>query len=79
MSSHSVDTSTVSTRTRSSEQGKEGWRGILTGLIPLGLYQWIVMLADPTSIAQALERMLFGRRERASRSIPYANRIRYHE
>ena len=56
MSSHSVETSTVSMRTRSSEQGREGWRGILTGLIPLGL---LVVMVLATVLLTTLARLLF--------------------
>lgn len=56
MSSHFVDTSPVSTQTRFSERGKETWRGLLIGLIPLGL---LVLMVLATVLLTALARLLF--------------------
>jgi hypothetical protein len=56
MSIHTVDTSTVSTQTRFAERGREVWRGLLIGLIPLGLLA-IMVLA--TVLLTALARLLF--------------------
>jgi hypothetical protein len=56
MSTHSVDEPAVSTQLRSSEQGKDVWRGILTGLIPLGV---LVIVVIATVLLTALARLLF--------------------
>ena len=56
MSIHTVDKSTVSTQTRFAERGREVWRGLLIGLIPLGLLA-IMVLA--TVLLTALARLLF--------------------
>lgn len=56
MSTHSVDDPVVSTQTRFSEEGKETWRGLLIGLIPLGL---LVIMVLATVLLTALARLLF--------------------
>lgn len=56
MSSHSVDASTVSAHTRFSERGKEAWRGLLIGLVPLGV---LIVTVLVTVLLTALARLLF--------------------
>lgn len=56
MSTHLVDEHTVSTQTRFDERGKEVWRGLLIGLIPLGALAAFVLV---TVLLTALARLLF--------------------
>lgn len=56
MSTHLVDEHTVSTQTRFDERGKEAWRGLLIGLIPLGVLAAFVLV---TVLLTALARLLF--------------------
>lgn len=56
MSTHLVDEHTVSTQTRFDERGKEAWRGLLIGLIPLGALAAFVLV---TVLLTALARLLF--------------------
>ena len=56
MSTHLVNEHTVSTQTRFDERGKEAWRGLLIGLIPLGVLAAFVLV---TVLLTALARLLF--------------------
>lgn len=56
MSTHSIDKAAVSTQSRFDENGKEVWRSLLIGLIPLAL---LVIMVLATVLLTALARLVF--------------------